>query len=148
MHFEDVKCPKQVLYYIEFLCKRTSEKKFKCKFHGWFPGLQNLAVLFGKFTCGASFESFPGRTNSLKPPVFSFCNSLPLLWKNQGSWQLWWDLFGGNSRHSKMQNISATCFLFFFALSRHYGFTNCFEILNFVFSNIPRGVSTYKVPTF
>ena len=50
--------------------KELVKKKFKFKFHGWFPGLQNLAVLFGKFTCGASFESFPGRTNSLKPPVF------------------------------------------------------------------------------
>ena len=34
-------------------------------------------------------------------------------------------------------------------LSCHYGFANCFEILNFVFSNIiTRGVSTCKILTF
>ena len=38
------------------------------------------------------------------------------------------------SRHSKMPNISSVIFFFFFAFfSTHYGFTNCFEILNFVF---------------
>ena len=31
---------------------------------------------------------------------------------------------------------------FFSFLSFHYGFMNCYEILNFVFSIIPRGVST------
>ena len=37
----------------------------------------------------------------------------------------------------------------FVSLSCHYGFTNCFEILNFVFSNIaPRRVSTCKILTF
>ena len=41
-------------------------------------------------------------------------------------------------------------FFFFFAFSsRHYEFMNCFEILNFVFSNvIPSGVSTCKILTF
>ena len=38
---------------------------------------------------------------------------------------------------------------FFSFLICHYGFTNCFKILNFVFSNIiPRGVSTCKILTF
>ena len=38
---------------------------------------------------------------------------------------------------------------FFQFLSSHYGFTNNFEILNFVFSNItPRGVLTCKILTF
>ena len=40
----------------------------------------------------------------------------------------------------KCKKFSADNFFFFFFffafLSRHYGFTNCFEILNFVFSNI------------
>ena len=41
-------------------------------------------------------------------------------------------------------------FLFFFAfLSCHFGLMNCFEILNFVFSNvIPGGVSICKILTF
>ena len=41
-------------------------------------------------------------------------------------------------------------FFFFFAfLSCHYGLMNCFEILNFVFSNvIPGGVSICKILTF
>ena len=53
------------------MCGRVSEKNFKSKFHvfGWFPCLQNLK----------SFEiilkSFLGRNNSLKPPVFGFCDS-------------------------------------------------------------------------
>ena len=41
-------------------------------------------------------------------------------------------------------------FFFFFAfLSCHFGLMNCFEILNFVFSNvIPGGVSICKILTF
>ena len=45
-HFEDVpiKCPKQLLYYIEFICRKKYAKKIKSEFHvfGWFPGFQNL----------------------------------------------------------------------------------------------------------
>ena len=45
-HFEDVpiKCPKQLLYYIDFICRRKYAKKFKSEFHvfGWFSGFQNL----------------------------------------------------------------------------------------------------------
>ena len=47
-HFEDVpiKCPKQLLYYIEFICRRKYAKKFKSEFHvfGWFSGFQNLGA--------------------------------------------------------------------------------------------------------
>ena len=35
------------------------------------------SAFFGKFTAMQVLNSFPGRTNSLKPPVFGFCHSLP-----------------------------------------------------------------------
>ena len=49
-----------------------------------------------------------------------------------------------------LENLLAIFLSFFFFISnRHYGFMNCFEILNFVFSNvIPGGVSTCKILTF
>ena len=45
------KCPRQFLYYNEFICKRVCEKNFKSEFHAsaWFPDFQNLNVLFRKF---------------------------------------------------------------------------------------------------
>ena len=43
----------------------------------WFQGLQNLDVFFGRFTAEQVLKSFSGRNNSLKPPVFGFCDSLP-----------------------------------------------------------------------
>ena len=48
-----------------------------------------------------------------------------------------------------LQGITSGWNKFFFVfLSCHYGFTNCFEILNLVFSNIiSRGVSTCKILT-
>ena len=53
------------------------KKKFKSVFYGfgWFPGRQNLNVVFGKFTLEQVLKSFVGRNNSLKPPVFGFCGS-------------------------------------------------------------------------
>ena len=49
------------------------------------------------------------------------------------------------NRHSKMQKISVNN-IFFAFLSHHNGFTNCFEILNFAFSNIILSrVSTCKI---
>ena len=59
--------------YVEVYVK----KKFKSVFYGfgWFPGLQNLNVVFGKFTLEQVLKSFVGRNNSLKPPVFGFCGS-------------------------------------------------------------------------
>ena len=65
----------------------------------------------------------------------------------QESTKLWLDGFWGN-RHSKMPKIpSENFFLHFWAAI--IGFTNCFEILNFAFSNIvPRRLSTCKILTF
>ena len=64
---------------------------------------------FGKFTAEQVLKSFLGRNNSLKPPVFDVCDSLPfVVLKNQESWELWLDGFWGNS---KMQKISAKNFL-------------------------------------
>ena len=54
-------------------------KKLKSAFHvfGWFPGLQNLDVFFGKFTVEQVLKSFLGRNNSQEPLAFGFCGSLP-----------------------------------------------------------------------
>ena len=68
-----------------------------------------------------------------------------MVWKNQESWEPWLAEFLGN-RHSKVQKILPKIFALF--LSSHYGFSNCFEILNFVFSNIiPTGVQPVKILT-
>ena len=34
-------------------------------------------MFLGKFTENQALKSFSGRSNSLKPPVFGFCDSLP-----------------------------------------------------------------------
>ena len=64
-------------------------KQLKSKFNvfSWFPVLQNLHVFFfGKFTAEQVLKSFLGRNNSLKPPVFDVCDSLPfVVLKNQES---------------------------------------------------------------
>ena len=78
---------------------------------------------FSLYPClGLFHQNHPN--NSLKPPIFVS--------------ELWLDRFWGN-RHSKIKKNSANSLfllLFFFAfLSCYYGFTNCFEKLNFVSSN-------------
>ena len=94
----------------------------------------NIWMCFWNIYCGAILKSLSGRNKSLEAPVFGFSNSLP------------YDL-GGN-RHLKMPKIPAENFFFTF-LNCHHGFTNCLEILNFVFSNIiPRKIATCKIPTF
>ena len=68
-----------------------------------------------------------------------------MVWKNQESWEPWLAEFLGN-RHSKVQKILPKLFALF--LGSHYEFSNCFEILNFVFSNtIPTGVQPVKILT-
>ena len=68
-----------------------------------------------------------------------------MVWKNQKSLEIGLDGFGVKGIQ-KCKKFSAEFFLF---LSCCHGFMNCFEILNFVFSNIiPRGVSPYKILTF
>ena len=49
--------------------------KFKSEFYvlGWFPGLQNLDVFFGKFV----ESKFSVKNNSLKSPLLGFYDSLP-----------------------------------------------------------------------
>ena len=84
---------------------------------------------FEKIYVELLWKSFPGINNSLEPPVFWFSNTLPY-------------------DQEEMQKIPANKFFLAF-LSHHHGFTNCFEILNFTFSNIiPGGVSTCKILTF
>ena len=121
-------------------------EKFQSEFNvfGWFPSLQNLDVFFGIFTAEQNLKSFLGRNNSLER-VFRFSNSLPYgleesrVVENLDQLGFW--LIG------KFKNAKKICQYFFFSfLSRHYGFTNYFEILIFAFSNIiPRGVATSKI---
>ena len=130
-------------------------KKFKSEFHvfGWFLGLKNLDV-FRKPFCGASLEIIFKQKQFHRASFFlflffflDFLMVFHMVWKNQRSWELWLDGFWGN-RHLKIKKISAK--IFFAFLSRHYGFTNCCEMLNFLFSNIiTRGVaSACKILTF
>ena len=107
---------------------------------GWFPGVQNLDVFFGKFTVEQVLKLFSGRNNSLKPPVFGSCDSLP--YDPEKSKELralisWLSVY----KHSKIQKISAKKFFCVF-LRCYYGFTNYFDISIFLFSNIPGGVPT------
>ena len=108
-------------------------------------------IFFGNLTAELVWKSFSGRNNSLQPPtVFWFSSYLIvvyMVWKNQSrelGTLIRWVL---ESQTSKMQkNLLA---MFFFVLSRHYGFMKCFQIKNFVFSHIiPSGVSTCKKLTF
>ena len=90
------------------------QKKFMSELYvfGWFPGVQNLDVFFGKFTVEQVLKSFSGRNNSLKPPVFGSCDSLPYdLEKSKELRALisWLSVY----KHSKMQKISANNFLCF-----------------------------------
>ena len=66
--------------------------------------------------------------------IFDFLTVFHMVWNNQESCE---SLLVGFwiSRHSKMQSISVSN-LFFACLSCQYGFTDCFEILIFLFSNI------------
>ena len=136
-----IKCSNQFSYYIEFICRRAYQIKILVwvSSHGWFPGLQSLDV-FGKLTAELLLKSLSGRNKSLEVPPFFFSNGLP------------YDLEESKDlrtliRHSKVRKISVKLFFFAF-LSCHYGFTTCFKILNFVFSNIPSEVSTCKILTF
>ena len=54
------------------------KKKIKSEFHvfGWFLGLQNLDVFFGKIYCGASFEIIFRQKQFTTALVFRFSNSL------------------------------------------------------------------------
>ena len=108
-------------------------------------------IFFGNLTAELVWKSFSGRNNSLQPPtIFWFSSYLIvvyMVWKNQSrelGTLIRWVL---ESQTSKMQkNLLA---MFFFVLSRHYGFMDCFQIKNFVFSHIiPIGVSTCKKLTF
>ena len=145
MHFEDVpiKCPKQFLYYIEFICRRACDKKNSSLNFMSLVGFQASKIwmfFFGKFTVEQVLKSFSGRNNSLKPPVFWSCDSLPYdLEKSKELRALisWLSVY----KHSKIQKISAKNFFCVF-LRCYYGFTNYFDISIFLFSIIPGGVPT------
>ena len=78
-HFEDVpiKCPKKFLYYIEFICRRTFEKKQVWILCLQLASPQNLDVFFGKFTVQQVLKSFSGRNNFQEPSIFECSDSLP-----------------------------------------------------------------------
>ena len=143
------KCPKQILYYyidwVGIYAEQNVQKKIKFEFHvfSWFPGLQNLDV-FWKFFCRAILEMiFRCRNSSLlRTPFFDFLTIFHMVWKNQESWEIiWLDVCWGNQAFKNAKKILLTIFFFFcFFKPPLWIYTNCFEILNFVFSNI--------IPTF
>ena len=106
-----------------------------------------IRCFFGKITAEQVLKSFSCRNNSLKLPVFGFCDSLSFGFEESREQR---SLIRCILVEYTLRNASNFCKKYFFAfLSCHYGFTYCFEILNFVFSNIiPRGVSTCKILTF
>ena len=109
-------------------------------------------IFFGNLTAELVWKSFSGRNNSLQPPtVFLFSSYLIvvyMVWKNQSRelrTLIRWVLESQTFKNAK----KFACNVFFFVLSRHYGFMKCFQIKNFVFSHIiPSGVSTCKKLTF
>ena len=78
-HFEDVpiKCPKQFLYYIEFIYRRTCEKEASLNFMSSACKPTKSGCFFGKFTVQQVLKSFSGRNNSLEPSIFGCSDSLP-----------------------------------------------------------------------
>ena len=76
------------------------------------------------------------RKNFFPRTPFDFRTVFHMVWKNQESCESWLVGFWV-SWHSKMQKRFANSFSFAF-LSCYYGFSNYFEILIFVFSNIMR----------
>ena len=105
-------------------------------------------MFFGKFTVDQVLKSFSGRNNPLKLPVCGFCDSLPFGLEESRELRALIRWVFEVIDIQKCQKFLLNYFFFAF-LSCHYGFTNCFEILNFVFSNIiPRGVSTCKILIF
>ena len=102
---------------------------------------------FKKIFYGASLEIIFTQKQSPGSLIFDFLTVSHMVWNNQESCE---SLLVGFwiSRHSKMQTISVNN-LFFACLSCHYGFTDYFEILIFLFSNIiSRGVLSCKILLF
>ena len=132
-HFEDVpiKCPKQLLYYTEFTCRKTLAKKFKPEFRVfcWFPGLQNLDGFLKKNLWSYFGNHFWAEIVPQRPCCSIFLSSI-------------W-----SERIKRVGNLDQLSFgLVGVQKCCHYRFTNYFEILIFPFSNtIPRGVSTCKI---
>ena len=74
-----IKCPRQFLYYIEFICRRACEKKSSLNFMS-LVGFQVSKIwnFFWKIYCVASFKIIcHSRNNSLEPLAVGFPNSHP-----------------------------------------------------------------------
>ena len=117
-NFEDVpiKCSEQFLHYIELICRRSCEKKFKSEFHFFssFSGLQNLDVFLENLLQSKLWNHFQAKIILWSFLFLDFLIVFCMVWKNQKSEP---PLVGfwGNS-HSKMQEISAKkYFLHFWA---------------------------------
>ena len=103
----------------------------------WFPGIQNLDVLFGKFTVKQVLKSFSGRNNSQGPFVFGFCNSLSYGLEKSRELRILinWVLV---NMHSKIQNNSANNFFCFFcaAIMDLLSILKYFECFLFLISHL------------
>ena len=108
-HFENVaiKCLKQFLNYIEFICRRACEKNSSSNVMYLDVFLKN--VLRSKFWNHFQAEIIPESLLFLDIVIV-----LHLVLQNQESWELWLDGFWGN-RHSKKRKISGRIFFHFWA---------------------------------
>ena len=110
------------------------------------PGLQTLDV-FSKIFYGAILEVIFRKKQILKAPCYLILNSLPYGLEQSRELR---DLIRWVFGLADVQKCKKFLPRFFFSfLSRHYGFSNYFEILIFAFSNsMPRGVSNCKTLPF
>ena len=116
--------------YVEGLVQKNSSLNFMSS-----VGFQvsKIWMFFWKLFVELFWKSFSGRNSSPEPiygaPCFWFSSSLPYGLEEPRELRdlIRWVL-GGIQNCKKFSALN-----FFLFLSHHYGFMNCFEILNFVF---------------
>ena len=55
-----------------------------------------MDVFFEKNFVELFWKSLSGRKRSLEPLFFEFLTGFHMVWKNQESWEIWWNAFWGN----------------------------------------------------
>ena len=88
-HFEGVLISAQnVFNYIEFICRKTCEKKLFHVFR-WFPGLQNLDGFSENLLWSKFWNHFQVKTILYSLLFFDFLIVFLMVWKNQKSREPW-----------------------------------------------------------
>ena len=112
-----------VKHHLCWICTSNKIKTLKTMNFGFSAIFCNL--LWSKF-----WNHFQAEIIPWSPMFLNFLTVFHMVWKSQESCESWLVEFWV-SRDSKMPKISVNNI--FVSLSCHYGFTNCFGILNFVF---------------